>query len=167
MKNYGPIGVAERASNDRKRNRDVCKRGHDLTLPGAVTIRIGGNGRPFRRCSVCRDAEIARFRDATRANATHCVKGHDLTAPNGKTARGSCSVCAAATKRAFAVNTERQRSRQRPNMSRWLNSIDARLLEMVGKRELCGSAMERAEFDAEWDQLMCWKKQASKGASEA
>lgn len=75
---------------------DTCKRGHDLTKPGALYRRPDGYG----ECRICRKLH----RQGQAAHVDRCDVGHDLTLPDAYyTSKNSrrCRLCCRATPRAY------------------------------------------------------------------
>lgn len=108
---------------DRARGRapvakDVCPRGHDLTLPGAVTARPTRSKNaakaPGLRCVECQREDTRANRERAghpytgqpaNGDKTHCKRGHEFTEENTRVTRGGgrqCRACAAERRRARA-----------------------------------------------------------------
>lgn len=88
--------------------KDVCARGHDLTLPGAVIERPTRSTNPSkgasRKCGECQ-REYVRESRARRGqaytgqplnrNKTHCKRGHEFTPENIRVLAASGRQCKA------------------------------------------------------------------------
>lgn len=87
--------MVERARGRRGDVKDVCPRGHDLTVPGAITARPTRSKNPAkapsRKCVQCQREDTRANRERagspytgqpTNRDKTHCKRGHEYTPAN-------------------------------------------------------------------------------------
>lgn len=118
--------MVERARGRRAATKDVCARGHDLTLPGAIVERPTRSRNaakaPGARCVQCQREDTRANRERAghaytgqpaNGEKTHCKRGHEFTVENTYVLpRGGrkCRACAVeyGRARAAARTAERQ-----------------------------------------------------------
>ncbi|WP_407342232.1 HNH endonuclease [Pengzhenrongella phosphoraccumulans] len=119
--------MVDRARGRHAHVKDVCARGHDLTVPGAISARPTRSKNPAkapgRKCVQCQREDTRANRERAgylytgqpaNGDKTHCKRGHEFTPENTHVQRRggrACRACAVEYRRARAAERKRY---QRP-----------------------------------------------------